>query len=145
MDGKDTGKKTPAHLMLDPGPHAITLRNAGYMDAALTANLKSGETVNLSQDLKQLGDTKEIKAVTGFKRIFGGNEKMCRVSVKSHPKGAQVKVNGQVVSRATPLEFDLNPGSYEVTLTLDGYTPVTKIVEAQAGGHLEVEETLTKK
>jgi hypothetical protein len=44
-----------------------------------------------------------------------------------------------------PVEFALNPGSYEIKLELEGYATPLKMVEVNAGKRIQVEETLTKK
>ena len=52
-------------------------------------------------------------------------------------------VNGEPLKKTTPVEFYLNPGSYEISLTLEGYKPVKKIVDVEKGGKLTLDETLT--
>ncbi|HEV8524676.1 MAG TPA: PEGA domain-containing protein, partial [Terriglobales bacterium] len=76
---------------------------------------------------------------------FGGaQENSGRVAVRTNPKGAQVAVNGQPLKKTTPVEFFLNPGSYEISVTLPGYKPVKKIVDVEKGGKLILDETLTQ-
>jgi eukaryotic-like serine/threonine-protein kinase len=147
LDGKDTGKKTPAHVAAARGAHSIVLKQPGYVDATASANLKAdGETVTVSETLAKVGETKEIKPIGGFKKIFGGaSENMGRVRIETKPKGAKVTVGTQVVSKTTPVEFALNPGSYQVKLELEGYATLQKTVEINAGKRIQLEETLTKK
>lgn len=143
LDGKNTGRVTPAQLVVAKGSHTVALRKQGYLDATQTLETAPGQTAQFSPTLKLTGSTENIKTVGKFGGIFGGaQENSGRVSVRSNPKGAQVLVNGQPVKKTTPVEFFLNPGSYEITLTLPGYKPVKKIVDVEKGGKLTLDETL---
>ena len=70
---------------------------------------------------------------------------MATVTHEKKPKGAKVTVGTQMVSKPTPVEFALNPGSYQIKLELEGYATLQKMVEINAGKRVQVEETLTKK
>src|ERR1039458_3592688 len=147
LDGKDTGQKTPAQVAAARGAHSIVLKQPGYADSTASANLKaSGETVTVSETLAKLGETKAIKPIGGFKKIFGSeSENMGPIHIDTKPRGAKVTVGTQIVSKPTPVEFALNPGSYQITLELEGYATLQKTVEITAGKRIQVEETLTKK
>jgi len=147
LDGKETGKKTPAAVPTPAGSHVFTLRNAGYLDSTVPVTLKSsGDAATIAEKLKVAGETKDIKAVGGFRKVFGStSEKMGRVSVKSQPKGATVFVGTQLISKPAPVEFDLNPGNYEIRFELSGYEPARKVIEVEAGKKVQVEEELKKK
>ena len=144
VDGKDTGKVTPAQLIVGKGSHTVALHKAGYLDASGTVQAAPGQTAQFSSTLKQTGSTENIKTVGKLGGLFGGAQANSgRVSVRTNPKGAQVRVNGQPVKKTTPVDFYLEPGSYELSLTLEGYKPVKKIVDVVKGGKLTVDETLT--
>jgi PEGA domain-containing protein len=144
LDGKNTGKVTPAQLIVAKGSHSVALHKAGYLDASGAVETAPGQTAQFSPTLKLTGSTENIKTVGKFGGLFGGaQENSGRVSVRTTPKGAQVTVNGQPVKKTTPVDFFLNPGSYEISLTLDGYKPVKKIVDVEKGGKLTLNETLT--
>jgi TolB-like protein/predicted Ser/Thr protein kinase len=147
LDGKDTGQKTPAQVAAGRGAHSIVLKQPGYADSTASANLTAGGgTVTVSETLAKLGETKAIKPIGGFKKIFGSeSENMGRIHIDTKPRGAKVTVGTQVVSKPTPVEFALNPGSYEIKLELEGYATLQKMVEINAGKRIQVEETLTKK
>lgn len=145
LDGKSTGKVTPAQMIVAKGSHTVSLHKQGYLDASGTLEAAPGQTAQFGPTLKLTGSTENIKTVGKFGGLFGGaQENQGRVSVHTNPKGAQVLVNGQPVKKTTPVDFFLNPGSYELTLTLEGYKPVKKIVEVQKGGKLSVDETLAR-
>ena len=147
LDGKDTGQKTPAQVAAARGAHSIVLKQAGYADSTASASLNAGgQTVTVSETLAKLGETKAIKPIGGFKKIFGSeSENMGRIHIDSKPRGAKVTVGTQVVAKPTPVEFALNPGSYQIKLELEGYATLQKTVEITAGKRIQVEETLTKK
>ena len=147
LDGKETGKTTPAQITTTPGVHSIILKQSGYADATTSATLApNGGTVSVSQTLEKTGEAKEIKAIGGFKKILGGqSESVGRVRVETKPKGAKVTVGTQAVSKPTPVEFDLKPGTYQVTLEMEGYEPLQKTIEIEAGKRIQLVETLTKK
>ena len=147
LDGKDTGKKTPAQIEAAHGTHSILLKQAGYMDSTTTATLNAnGDPVTISQTLAKLGETKEIKTIGGLKKIFGSQEEnMGRVRIETNPKGAKITVGTQPVAKVTPVEFALNPGTYQIKLELDGYQAVEKTIEVSAGKKVQLKETLTKK
>jgi serine/threonine-protein kinase len=145
LDGKDTGKLTPAQLVVAKGSHTVAVHKQGYLNASATLQTAPGQTAQFSPALKLTGSTENIKTVGKFGGIFGGvQENQGRVSVRTNPKGAQVQVNGQPIKKTTPVDFYLNPGSYELSVTLEGYAPVKKIIEVQKGQKLAVDETLSR-
>lgn len=146
LDGKDTGKVTPAQLVVAKGSHSLTVRKAGYLEASNTLEAAPGQSVQFAPTLRVTGSTENIKTVGKLGGLFGGGggENSGRVSVRSNPKGAQVLVNGQPVKKTTPVDFFLEPGSYEITVTYAGYKPVKKVVDIQKGSKLVLDETLAK-
>ena len=93
MDGKDTGRITPAMVPVDHlGGHTFLVRKQGYLDETATATVQAGQTFQFAPVLHALGNTDDIKMVGKFKKMFGGGETagMGIVSVKTQPKGAQI-------------------------------------------------------
>ncbi|HSA93893.1 MAG TPA: serine/threonine-protein kinase [Terriglobales bacterium] len=145
LDGKATGKVTPAQLIVAKGSHAITVRKQGYRDASETMQLSPGQSAQFAPTLSLTGSTENIKVVGRFGGIFGGKpEDSGRVTVRTNPKGAQVTVNGQALGKNTPVDFYLNPGTYEIVVSREGYKPVKKLVTVEKGGKHVVDETLAK-
>ena len=146
IDGRDTGKITPARLVVDKGNHSLTLRKAGFIDTSASLTLNSGETFQFQPTLRALGNADDIKSVGKLKKLIshGGQENMARVVVRTFPKGAQIMFNSRMMDRASPAEFLVGPGTYEVTLTLTGYKPVHKTITIESGGRLEVDESFEK-
>jgi Protein kinase domain/PEGA domain len=148
IDGKDTGRLTPAQLAIDKsGAHTFLVRKQGYLDETSTANLQAGQVFRFTPSLKALGSTEEIKIGGGrFKKLFGGGDTagMGTVSVKTQPKGAQVAVNNRIVDKFSPVDFYLNPGTYVIDVTMSGFKPVHRIIEVQKSGKVTLEETLER-
>jgi len=144
IDGKETGKFSPAEFTLDPAVHTITLHREGFFDNTGEVKLSAGQAMNYSPSMVPAGRTDTIKVVGGFKKIFGGGSSagMARMEIKSDPKGAQVSINGSVLPKPTPLEIQVEPGNYEITLQKDGYKPVHKTVNAQANDKVKIDELL---
>jgi hypothetical protein len=147
IDGRETGKLSPSEFSLDPAVHNIALHKEGFFDSATDIKLSAGQTASYSPTLKPAGRTDNIKVVGGFKKIFGGGgstEGMSRLEIKSDPKGAQITINGTALSKTTPVEVQVEPGNYEITLQKDGYKPVHKTVSTQANDKLKIDEQLGK-
>ena len=46
--------------------------------------------------------------------------------------------------KQTPLEFYVDPGNYEVVVTLPGYKPLRRMISVQKDGKLTIDEALEK-
>jgi serine/threonine protein kinase len=147
MDGKDTGRVTPAQISVDkPGNHSFVFKKQGYLDETATANLQVGQTFHLSPSLRALGNTDDIKIGGKFKKLFGGGETagMGAVSVKTQPKGAQVAINNRIVDKFSPVELYLDPGNYVVDITLSGFKSVHRVITVEKNGKVAIEESLDR-
>ena len=146
IDGRNTGRVTPADFVLEPGQHSLTLRKNGYLDNSTEFNVKTGEALSYAPALKQLGRTDTIRVVGGggIKKIFGGKgtDGTARVQIKSRPKGARITINGLVVDKQTPVELEMDPGTYDIVLEILGYRPLHKIITVAADQKLQIDEDL---
>jgi hypothetical protein len=147
MDGKDTGKVTPAQFPVDkPGSHSFVFRKQGYLDETASANLQVGQTFQFTPTLRALGNTDDIKFGGKFKKVFGGSDTagMGMVSVRTQPKGAQIAVNNRIVDRMSPAEFYLNPGNYEIDITMTGFKNLHKVISVEKSGKVVIDESLDR-
>jgi len=147
MDGKDTGRTTPAQISVDkPGNHSFAFKKQGYLDETTTANLQVGQTFRLSPSLRALGNTDDIKIGGKFKKLFGGGDTagMGAVIVKTQPKGAQVAINNRILDKFSPVELYLDPGTYVVDITLSGFKGVHRVITVEKNGKVAVEESLDR-
>jgi len=146
VDGKDSGKITPAQVPVDKGQHEVLLRKSGFIDETTNAQFVLGQTFNFSPTLRALGNVDDIKTVGKMKKLFGGKEAqgMGTVSIKTQPKGAQIAINQHMLEKSAPVDLMLDPGNYIVDISLTGYAPVHKIITVDKGGKAVIDETLQR-
>ena len=70
--------------------------------------------------------------------------KMGAIDVRSTPAGAYIIINGRNSAKSTPQHMSLPLGRYFLTLKLDGYKPVTQIIQIEKGKPLIVNQTLER-
>jgi serine/threonine protein kinase len=146
VDGKDTGQVTPSELVLDPAEHTVTLHKPGYLDASTDIKLAAGQAIAYSPTLLVAGRSDNIRIVTGNKLFGGGNVEAgkARIEIKSEPKGAQVIVNGTLVQKSTPVEIQVEAGSYDVTLQKDGFKPMHESVIVGQEDHARITKVFAR-
>src|SRR5712692_8309215 len=147
IDGKDTGRVTPAQVSVDkPGSHTLLVRKQGYLEETTTVNLQAGQAFHFAPTLRALGTTDDIKMGGKFKKMFGGRETagMGTVSLKTQPKGAQIAVNRRVLDKASPVEFYLNPGTYVIDITMSGYKTIHRVINVDKGNKVAMDETMER-
>jgi len=147
VDGRDVGAKTPAQVSVDKGQHVVLVRMPGYIDETMNAQFVLGQTFNFSPTLRALGNVADIKTVGKMSRLFGGKGAQAgqaTLSIRTQPKGAQVAINQHLMEKNSPLEVALDPGNYVIDITLTGYAPVRRVVTADKGGKVVVDEVLQK-
>jgi hypothetical protein len=69
---------------------------------------------------------------------------MTVVEFKTEPKGAQIIINGKTLDKTTPVQIQVEPGNYEITLQKDGYKPVHTSLAAGANEKVKIEEKLNQ-
>jgi eukaryotic-like serine/threonine-protein kinase len=147
IDGKDTGKVTPATFVLDPAVHNVVLRKAGYLESGSDIQLAAGQTMGYSPSLMVAGRTDNIKiAGGGVGKIFGGGSSQgkARIEIKTDPKGAQVIINGTPLQKTTPVEILVEAGNYDITLEKDGFKPVHENAIVGVEDRVKIDKTLTR-
>jgi PEGA domain len=145
VDGRDVGAKTPAQVSVDKGQHVVLVRMTGYIDETMNAQFVLGQTFNFSPTLRSLGNTDNIRTVGKMSKLFGGKGAQAgqaTVSVRTQPKGAQIAINQHMLEKNSPVDVALDPGNYVVDITLSGYAPIHKVITADKGGKVVVDEVL---
>lgn len=146
IGGQDTGKVTPAELVLEPAQHSILLRKANYLDESSEINVTAGQSSSYSPTLRAAGRTDNIKAVGGFSKIFGGGpaQGMAQIEIKTEPKGAQIVVNGKTLDKTTPTVIQVEAGNYDIILKKDGYQTLSTSLNVSSQEKTKIKETLMK-
>ncbi len=145
VDGRDVGTKTPAQVSIDKGQHVVLVRMSGYIDETMNGQFVLGQTFNFSPTLRSLGNADNIRTVGKMSKLFGGKGAQpgqATVSIRTQPKGAQIAINQHMLEKGSPVDVALDPGNYVVDITLSGYAPVHKIITADKGGKVVVDEVL---
>ena len=105
--------------LIPPGTYRATFQRANWRPVEKTLVVMRNELVNLTAELRGVN-----------------------LDIRSDPAGAQVKLNGREVG-VTPLSLaDQAPGEYQMTLTREGYDPLSKSFTAE--GAVTVSETLVR-
>ena len=148
IDGKPTGRVTPAQFAIEKGSHTVLLRKQGYLDETITTDLGPAQNFQYSPTLRALGNTEDIRTVGKLNKLFGhGGDTtagMGSISIHTQPKGAQVAINQRVLDKLAPLDVMLGPGNYIVDITLTGFKPVHKVVSVDKGGKVSIDEILER-
>ncbi|MDP9262950.1 MAG: PEGA domain-containing protein [Acidobacteriota bacterium] len=144
VDGKETGRLTPAQIAVDKGEHKIVVRKAGFADAGVTAQIKEGERFEFAPKL-QPGSSGGESTANKLKSFFGGIPAgKGQVDVHSDPRGAVILVNGRPYEKKAPTKLILDPGTYSLVLKLEGYKPVQATVIVQEGKKVPFDQKLEK-
>jgi serine/threonine-protein kinase len=145
VDGRDMGTRTPAQVSVDKGNHVVLVRMMGYIDETMNAQFALGQTFNFSPTLRPMGNVDNIKTVGKMSKLFGGKgvpQGQGLVSIRTQPKGAQVAINQHIMDKNSPLDVALDPGNYVIDITLTGYAPIHKVITADKGGKVVVDEVM---
>jgi serine/threonine protein kinase len=148
IDGKPTGRVTPAQFAIEKGSHTVLLRKQGFLDETITTDLGPAQNFQYSPTLRALGNTEDIRTVGRLNKLFGhGGDStagMGSISIHTQPKGAQVAINQRVLDKLAPLDVMLGPGNYIVDITLTGFKSVHKVVSVDKGGKVSIDEVLER-
>ncbi|MGC2474896.1 MAG: PEGA domain-containing protein [Candidatus Sulfotelmatobacter sp.] len=144
IDGRDMAVKTPAQVSLDKGQHLVLVRMSGYLDETMNGQFSVGQTYGFNPTLRALGNVDDMKTVGKVSRFFGGKGQTGKATLSIHtqPRGAQISINQRMLDKNSPVDVELDPGNYEVEITLSGYAPIRKIVTATKSGKIVLDEAL---
>ncbi|MGB9204210.1 MAG: PEGA domain-containing protein [Terriglobales bacterium] len=147
LDGKPTGRVTPAQFAVEKGSHTVLLRKPGYLDETVTADLGAGQNFQYSPALRALGNAEDIRTVGKFKLFGRGGENaagMGVISIHTQPKGAQIAINQRVLDKLSPVDLMLGPGNYVVDVTLTDFKTIHKVVSVDKGGKVAIDVILER-
>jgi hypothetical protein len=147
IDGKPTGRVTPAQFAVEKGNHTVFLRKQGYLDETVTADLAPAQNFQFAPVLRALGNAGDMRTVGKLDHLFGRGENaagMGTILIHTQPKGAQVAINQQLVEKLSPVSVMVGPGNYIVDITLSGFKPVHKVISVEKGGKTPIDELLER-
>lgn len=148
LDGRPTGRVTPAQFAVEKGNHTVVLKKQGFLDETTMADLGPGQNFQYAPVLRALGNAEAIQTVGKFKKLFGkGGDStagMGSVSIHTQPKGAQVVINQHILDRMSPVDVMMGPGNYVVDIALTGFKPVHKVIAVEKGGKVAIDEILER-
>ena len=149
VDGKDTGQITPAEITVEKGAHTIVVRKQGYSDESTTQTVAEGQTFTYSPVLLQPTTDMSQSNRPGFwRKMLGGSDAIPEgkglVHIHTVPEGATIQVDGRIAPRKTNVAWPVDPGIYQIELTMDGYKPVRRTIQVRKGQQVSVDEILER-
>ena len=149
LDGKDTGKTTPAQLTVEKGPHRVVVRKAGFKDATADEDVAEGQTASFSPVLLSVNQQVENGSSGNLlKRMFGAENTVPEgkglVHIRTEPEGATIIVDGKTAPKKTNARWPAEPGVYSIVLQMNGYKPVQRNIRVQMGKIVNLDEILEK-
>lgn len=138
VDGRASGKQTPAELEVGTGIHAVTVKKAGFQDGGDVVGVANGRPALVALSLAPK------KSKRGFGRVGGffSREERVPLAINSTPPGAQVYLNGRRLENSTPLRTPVPEGIYNLDIVLEGYRTVEKRVKVERGSAVSIQESL---
>jgi hypothetical protein len=109
VDEKDTGRVTPATIVVAPGSHTVSLKLAGYAATTRTVSVAKGGQASLAI------------ALTLTPPVAQGS-----LRITSTPAGAVVTIDGKRVTGTTPLTVGVALGHHTILVALSGYETFTR-------------------
>jgi serine/threonine protein kinase len=125
INGAKQSGQTPVTLPLAPGQYNLVLRLQGYGVYSGTVQVKDNVQTQLAPKLTEKS-----------------NNRVAWAQVETNPKGAEIFVDGNSIGKSTPSRIELPIGMHTVTLKLEGFLPLKRIVEVSDGGTVSITESL---
>jgi serine/threonine-protein kinase len=148
VDGKPTGKVTPSVLVVDAGTHEIGVRSAAGQAENVSVSLKDGEAYTFAPNLVAQRPGGSGNPFRKLKHIFGSEqipEGKGMVQIKTNPAGAIVMHRGKAWPQLTPIKGPMDPGTYQITIRMEGYKPVRRDFIVEKGKTTQVDAELERR
>jgi len=147
IDGKETGKVTPAQIPVAEGGHKIVVHMDGYHSQQTTKEVAKGTVLDFSPvlnpvDARQAGNGNPVTTRLG--KFFGKGIPAGKgvIDFGSNPPGARIFIQGRPAAIATPAHAPLPPGDYRIEFREPGYKPKQTTAHVDAGQKTVVYLTL---
>ena len=120
-----------AHVRREASDHTIAIMIVDARDGSVVSEAKDTCDLCGRSELEDLAADLGERTRRRLDQLAGGP---AVVSLGSTPRGATVRVDGEVVG-TTPLERELPPGRHEIRVELEGYQSVVRTTEVVGGTH----------
>lgn len=158
VDGKSTGKATPAELQLSPGKHIVSVHMNGFQTSTASFQLKPGEERDYSPQLAVAIPAINVPGMPDLSKLQGmGKETQAEfwkqwangqfgdkpsLVLNSKPQGAHIFINGKDSGHTSPAVIQVDPGTYHVLFVLEGFESAHQDVSVGAHGARVLNPTL---
>lgn len=129
VDGRATGQKTPATLVLAPGTRRVRVQKPGYEPYEQGVTLEENALANLRVPLTE---QRQAPSGPGW------------VEIRTVPRGADILIDNTNTGKRTPDRLELPAGEYTLTLYLKGYQVVRERIVVVAGQTAQINKTLSQ-
>jgi hypothetical protein len=137
LDGRTRGETPVSWHDLPFGTHTLLLSHAGYAPRSDRVTLSAAEPVlSVALELEPAKETRAATAASPAAPATGS------IYVDSHPRGAQVLIDGHVFGTTPVAVPGMSPGAHTLRLQLAGHKPLTTSVRVTAGEQAKVAVTL---
>ncbi|MDP2984126.1 MAG: PEGA domain-containing protein [Candidatus Latescibacter sp.] len=120
INGQSIGQTPIQFHALTPGKHTVVVACAGYEDFTKEIVIEPGKRHKLAYNLTAFG----------------------RLTFKGSPDGATVSIDGKEIGKTPLAGYELQRGSYTVTITRQGYTDFRQNITLSPGEKREIEYAL---
>jgi serine/threonine-protein kinase len=121
INGAKQSGQTPVTLPLAPGQYNLMVRLPGYEAYAGKVQVKDNIQTQLNLEL---------------------NARIAWAQVDTTPKGAEIFVDGTTTGQTSPARVQMPAGLHTLTVSLAGYQPVKRTVQASEGGTVNIQAAL---
>jgi hypothetical protein len=121
INGAKQSGQTPVTLPLAPGQYNLVVRLPGYEAYAGKVQVKDNIQTQLNLEL---------------------NARIAWAQVDTTPKGAEIFVDGTTTGQTSPARVQMPAGLHTLTVSLAGYQPVKRTVQASEGGTVNIQAAL---
>jgi serine/threonine-protein kinase len=139
VDDEPTGQVTPATVKLSAGTHSISIVKPGFEEATGNVQLAHGDTQHFSVVLQAANRDAHARS------LFGGSRDKAMIVVRSRPRGAHIRIDGDTASAVTPARLIVRRGKISVVVEADGYKPLRTDLQVDRGDVQYVDAVLDPK
>ena len=130
-------------IMSDPDQASVYLDGTQFLGVTplIEVSVPTGKRTLVLKKDKYQDATVELDVRTDFKytKAYTLTPNKARIEVYSSPTGANIWLNNQVLAEKTPVQLELAPGTYTVSVYSRGYIMTEEVVELGPAQEMTVE------